>query len=293
MSNAFTRLFLQEDLNFLLTNRIPRALVTQLVGWLAKVENPLLRVPSIAAWRFFGDVDLSDAAKTEFKSLGDCFIRALKPGSREVDPRPEIFASPCDTIVGACGQVQGNQLIQAKGCPYTLEDLLVDPELVQRYQGATWLTLRLTSDMYHRFHAPYDLRVSRVDYISGDTWNTNPIALKRVEKLFAKNERAVVRCAVQREGDAAAHELLLVPVASILVASIKLHCLPVLLRINHRGPTRFDCDARFTKGQEMGWFELGSTILVFAPPGYSLCPGVEAGVVMRQGQPLLRLPASR
>jgi phosphatidylserine decarboxylase len=141
--------------------------------------------------------------------------------------------------------------------------------------------------MYHRFHAPHDLRVHRVDYVSGDTWNTNPITLKRVEKLFCKNERAVVRCTLDATGD----ELVLVPVASILVASIRLHCLPDLLHLRHRGPNRFDCDARFAKGQEMGWFELGSTIIVFAPRGFALAAGVEPGAVIRQGTPLLRLPA--
>jgi phosphatidylserine decarboxylase len=285
MANGFTRLFLQEDLNFLLTNRIPRAALTHFVGRLSKVTNPLVSRLAINSWRFFGDVDLTEARDAHFATLRDCFIRELKPGARPVEQDPSIFVSPCDTLVGACGKVQGNQLIQAKGFPYTLEDLLVDEELVRRYQGANYATLRLTSSMYHRFHAPHDLRVTRVDYISGDTWNTNPIALKRVEKLFCKNERAVVRCTLEATGQ----EILLVPVASILVASIKLHCLPGLLHLNYQGPTRFDCDARFAKGEEMGWFELGSTIIVLTPKELELL--VEPGMTMRQGQPLLRLPA--
>lgn len=287
MANSLTRLFLQEDLNFLVTNRIPRQLATRFIGWFGKIENPVVRRLSIATWQFFGDVDLSEAAKSEFESLHDCFVRELKPGARPVDPDPSIVASPCDAQVGACGTVEGNQLIQAKGFPYTLEDLLVDPQLVRRYEGARYVTLRLTSSMYHRFHAPHDLRVSRVDYISGDTWNTNPIALKRVEKLFCKNERAVVHCTLEAGG----HEIVLVPVASILVASIKLHCLPVLLHLRHGGPNTFACDARFSKGQEMGWFELGSTIIVFAPRELALCDGVEPGSLIFQGEPLLRLPS--
>ena len=85
-------------------------------------------------------------------------------------------------------------MLQAKGFPYTLADLLGDEELARYYRGGEFVTLRLTSSMYHRFHAPYDCRVEQVDYISGDTWNVNPIALKRVERLFCKNERAVIRC---------------------------------------------------------------------------------------------------
>jgi phosphatidylserine decarboxylase len=286
MSNALTRIFLQEDLNFLLTNRIPRRLATQFIGWWSRLENPLLRDLSIALWRFFGDLDLDEAKGRDFKSLHDCFIRELKPGARTVDQDPSIVVSPCDAQVGACGQVAGQQLFQAKGFPYQLDDLLADRELVDRCAGARYLTLRLTSSMYHRFHAPHDLHVDRVDYLSGDTWNTNPIALRRVERLFCKNERAVVRCRL-----AGGPWLVLVPVASILVASIRLHCLPRLLRLDHAGPNTFACDAAYAKGEEMGWFELGSTIIVFAPAELELCGGIEPGALIRQGQPLLRMPA--
>ena len=81
--------------------------------------------------------------------------------------------------------------------------------------------------MYHRFHAPHDLRVSGVTYFSGDAWNVNPPALKRVEKLFCKNERALIRTRLEASG----HEVLLVPVAAVLVASIRLHFADVLLHL--------------------------------------------------------------
>ena len=138
--------------------------------------------------------------------------------------------------------------------------------------------------MYHRFHAPHDLRVSGVTYFSGDAWNVNPPALKRVEKLFCKNERALIRTRLEASG----HEVLLVPVAAVLVASIRLHFADVLLHLKYRGPNRIACDARLKKGEEMGWFQHGSTILVFAPRGFSLCAA--PGSVIRAGQPLMRLP---
>ncbi len=276
----------QEELNFLLTNRIPRRLATQFVGWISKVRQPLVRDLSIGLWRLFADPDLDEAAKPAFESLHDCFIRELKPGVRPIDPDPAVLVSPCDAIVGACGPIDCNRLIQAKGFGYTLEDLLVDPAAVERYRGGQYVTLRLTSSMYHRFHAPYDLEVENVTYISGDTWNTNPIALARVEKLFCKNERAVLRTRLAGSG----HVLTIVPVASILVASIRLHGLDVLLHLGHKGPNVIPCRLPFTKGQEMGWFELGSTIIVFAPKGFALAAGRRTGETIRMGQPLLRLP---
>jgi phosphatidylserine decarboxylase len=275
----------QEDINFLLTNRIPRRLATRWMGWFSKIENPLLARASIAVWRQFADLDLSDAQQQFFKSLHACFTRALKPGARPVDADRQVLTSPCDAIVGACGTVAGTELVQAKGFPYTLHDLLADAALVEAYRGGTYVTLRLTSSMYHRFHAPHDGTVERVTYISGDTWNVNPIALRRVERLFCKNERAVIRTRL-----ATGHLVTLVPVAAILVASIRLHFLDVVMNMNYRGAAAIDCKAAVRKGDELGWFEHGSTIIVFAPPGFKLCDDVREGTLIRMGRALMRLP---
>jgi phosphatidylserine decarboxylase len=285
LKSSLERATQQEQLNFLLTNRIPRRAVTRFMGWFSKIEQPVIRDLSIRTWKLFTDLELDDAEKSTFSSMHDLFVRTLKPGARPIAGEPEIVVSPCDGIVGGSGQVAGVECIQAKGFPYTLEDLLSDPELVDYYRDGSYVTLRLTSAMYHRFHAPHDLRVERVDYKSGDTWNTNPIALNRVEKLYCKNERAILRTRL-RSG----HVLALVPVAAILVASIRLHCIDVLLHLQHAGQNRWDCDRGFRKGEEMGWFEHGSTIIVFAPKGFALCENIRQGQVVRMGQALLRLP---
>jgi phosphatidylserine decarboxylase len=240
---------------------------------------------SIAVWRLFADLDLSDAREQSFASLHACFTRALRPGARTVDPDPQVLTSPCDAIIGACGAVRGVELVQAKGFPYTLRDLLADPALVETYRDGTYVTLRLTSSMYHRFHAPCDGTIERVTYISGDTWNVNPIALKRVERLFARNERAVIGTRL-----ATGHLVTMVPVAAILVASIRLHFLDVVMNMNYRGAARIDCAKACAKGEELGWFEHGSTIIVFAPKGFRLGDGIRDGAVIRMGSRLMRLP---
>ena len=279
-------IFQQEELNFLLTNRIPRRLLTQFIGWFSQIEQPLVRDLSIGVWGFFSGLDLSEAKATRFRSMHDCFIRELKPGARPVDQDPAVLVSPCDAIVGACGRVNGTELFQIKGFPYRLEDLLGDPALVDAHRNGRYVTLRLTSSMYHRFHAPHDCRVEQVTYISGDTWNVNPIALKRVEKLYCKNERALLRTKLTAGGPI----VTLVPVAAVLVASIRLHFLDVLLSLKYRGPNVFACDAPFRKGEEMGWFQHGSTIIVFAPDGFTLCEGVQDGARIKVGERLMRLP---
>jgi phosphatidylserine decarboxylase len=255
------------------------------MGWFSRIEQPLVRDLSIAVWRLFSDLDLDDAKEPSFQSLHDCFTRELKSGARPVDPDPAVVVSPCDAIVGACGRIVGTEVLQVKGFPYSLRDLMQAGDLGDYFRDGRYVTLRLTSGMYHRFHAPHDCIVKQVDYVSGDTWNVNPVALKRIEKLFCKNERAVIRVRL-----AAGHTLALVPVAAILVASIRLHFLDVVLGLKHAGPHRFSCQVQLAKGQEMGWFEHGSTILAFAPQGFELCGDVREGAVVRMGQPLMRLP---
>jgi phosphatidylserine decarboxylase len=282
------KLFEQEDINFLLTNRIPRRLATQFIGWFSRIEQPVIRDLSIATWRLFSDLDLSEAKKTRFDSLHDCFIRELKDGARSIDARADILVSPCDAIVGACGKIAGTELFQAKGFPYTLQDLLCDPALVNDYRDGRYVTLRLKSSMYHRFHAPHDGRIKRVTYISGDTWNVNPIALKRIERLFCKNERAVVQ---MRLADGGA-KVTMVAVAAILVASIRLHCLGQTLNGNYQGRNVIDCDSAVRKGEELGWFEHGSTIILFAPRSFALCDNIRDGAATRVGEPLMQLSAA-
>ncbi len=196
----------QEDLNFLLTNRIPRAALTRFMGWFAKIENPLVRDASIACWRLFSDLDLSEAKKTEFKSLHDCFTRELRPGLRPADPDPAVVASPSDGIIGAFGRIEDTKLLQT----------------------------RLAS------------------------------------------------------GEA----LTLVPVAAILVASIRLHFLDVTLNAQSKGPVVFPCDAEVRKGDELGWFEHGSTIIVLTPDHFEFCDNVMEGACIRAGEPLLRKPSA-
>jgi phosphatidylserine decarboxylase len=279
------RIFEQEDINFLLTNRIPRRLATQFIGWFSRIEQPLVRDLSIATWRLFSDLDLTEARKTQFRSLHDCFVRELKAGARPIDGTPDILVSPCDAIVGACGTIEGTELYQAKGFPYTLQDLLCDSAAVEAHRNGRYVTLRLTSSMYHRFHAPHDARLDQVTYVSGDTWNVNPIALKRVERLFCKNERAVLRMTLAAGGQT----VTLVAVAAILVASIRLHAVEALLNQDYHGRNVIACASDYRKGDELGWFQHGSTIIAFTPDGYSLCDNVSEGATIRMGQPLLRL----
>jgi phosphatidylserine decarboxylase len=277
----------QDDLNFLLTNRIPRRTLTRFMGWFSRIEQPLIRDISLFVWKFFADLELGDASRTRFRSMHDCFTRTLKDGARPVETDPDIVVSPCDAIVGASGVVADGQVLQVKGFRYALDDLLGDAEHAAMFRNGHYVTLRLTSSMYHRFHAPHDCRVEAVAHFPGDVWNVNPVTLKRVERLFCRNERAVIRTRLSGTGQ----PMTLVPVAAILVAGIRLRFLDIALRSPQGVRRIFPCDVALRKGEEMGWFEHGSTIIVFVPEGFRLCDEVKEGVTIRAGQPLLRVSA--
>ena len=281
-ASALTQVFLQEDINFLLTNRIPRRYATLLAGWFSRIRSRRLTKVSVAIWSLFDDLQLGEARTQDFESIHDCFVRELRDGVRPIDPDPAIMTSPCDAIIGAFGQIQANQTIQAKGFPYSLADLLGDPQLVHRHRRSKFITLRLRASMYHRFHAPCDGRIRNVRYISGDTWNVNPVALKRVEKLFCRNERVILPLELSRPGS----YVTLVPVAAILVGSIRLHFIPTVLGLRYRGATDIPCNARFVKGQEMGYFESGSTIIMFASEDFAFADNVAEGATIRVGEPV-------
>ena len=268
------RVFEQEDVNFLLTNRIPRRLLTRFMGWFSQIEQPLVRDLSIGLWRFFSDLDLSEAKKTDFRSMHECFTRELKDGARPVEADPSILMSPCDAIVGAGGAIAGTDLFQVKGFPYTLRDLLGRRRSTAIIANGRFVTLRLTSSMYHRFHAPHDCRVEQVTYISGDTWNVNPIALKRVEKLFCKNERAVMRTRLTpggHVGDAGAgrgHPGGQHPAAFPRCAA----------QSRHRGPNVIPCACVISrKATRWAGSSMARPSSSWRPKGFSPCDNVRGG----------------
>ncbi len=196
----------------------------------------------------------------------------------------DVLISPCDAIVGAHGPIDGTTVYQIKGYPYDLGELIPDSILQSYFRDGIFITLRLKSSMYHHFHAPADGTLRHITYCSGDTWNVNPIALQCVQKLFCKNERALLEYELSHNRDVIA----LVPVAAILVASLKLQCLGSSLNMNYTGQTRMACLHSYRRGDRLGHFEHGSTIICLAPAGYSVCSSVTENSRINMGEALLR-----
>lgn len=276
--------FQTEGLNFLVTNRIPRQFATRTLGRISRIENERFVGVALRLWRVFApELDLSEAREERFRSLRDFFVRELKPGLRPVDPASPGISSPCDAIIGASGPIKRDTLIQAKGLTYRLGDLLQDEKLAAHYEDGHFVTLRLKATMYHRFHAPTAGHIRQVNYISGDTWNVNPIALKRVERLFCRNERAVIPLrATKGEG-----LVTMVAVAAVGVATLRLNCLNDTLDLDYAGPNHIECDAAYEKGEQLGWFEQGSTIILLTEGNTMLDGALREGTEIRVGEALL------
>ena len=279
-----SRLSPAERINFLLTNRLPRRWLTLFMGRFSRVENPLVRWLSISAWRLFADdLRLFEARESSFNSMHACFTRALRDGARPISDGDEILVSPCDAVVGQFGDVRGIEVFQAKGFPYTLDDLFAGSGHTETFRDGRYVTLRLKSSMYHRFHAPTAGSVDGVTYISGDVWNVNPVALKVVERLFCRNERVVFPMTT---GDGS--QIVMVAVAAILVASVRLHGLDAPLNLEYAGPNTLPLERSFVKGEEIGYFEHGSTIILFTQPGFDFVDSIQSGEIIRMGEPLMR-----
>ena len=278
------RVLAHERLNFVLTNCLPRRSLTRAFYRFSRIEHPWVSRASLALWKLFADVDLSDARETHFKSLHAGFTRELRPGARPLAQDRRVLCSPCDGIVGAVGTISGATVLQAKGQPYRLAELLQDPAGAQRYLGGCYATLRLTAGMYHRFHAPEACRVRRVRHVPGDTWNVNPATLKRIERLYCRNERAVIECELLAHREC----IVLVPVAAILVAGIRLPFLDGPHERHARAPSVTECDAALERGEQMGWFEHGSTLIVIAPREFAPCAAVRTGQRLRMGEALMQ-----
>lgn len=284
--NPIRTLQRQETLNFWLTNRIPRRFLTRAVGAFSRIRSPRLARISIRIWQWFADdLRLDEAEADRFDSLHACFTRRLKAGARPVEHSPGLLTSPCDAVIGAHGRIEHDQLFQAKGMAYRLTDLLGETERAALHRDGYFVTLRLKSSMYHRFHAPCAGSVSTLRYISGDVYNVNPPTLKRIPGLFCRNERAVLPI----EPDAPlVGPVTLVPVAAVLVSSMRFTFLDGADHPTRGRTTTTTLFTSFERGDELGWFEHGSTIIVVAPGTFALDPALCAGDIVRMGRPLLR-----
>jgi phosphatidylserine decarboxylase len=269
---------------------LPRNLISRTAGRFAAAHlpRPLVRAEIRAFARAVG-VDLSEVRDPldSFFSLQEFFTRALRDGARTVDPAADALVSPCDGAFGESGVVREGQLLQLKGRPYGLAELLGSASDAERFEGGGFATLYLSPRDYHRFHAPCAARVERTTYLPGTLWPVNRIGLEGIDGLFAQNERI---CAFMHASPGNAL-LCLVAVGATMVGKVRLtfDSLETNLADARAQQRRYPDGIPLAKGQEWGRFEFGSTIVLLSAPGRIDLEPRPAGTPVHLGERIGRL----
>jgi phosphatidylserine decarboxylase len=272
---------------------LPKNAVSRLAGALTRWQAPPpLRLAAMKAFARRYGIDLAESPDLElYRTFGEFFARPLRPGLRPIAPGDRVVVSPVDAVVSECGLASAGRLVQAKGIDYPAAALLGDEALARRLEGGAYATLYLSPRDYHRIHFPLGGHVTGWRYLPGRLWPVNPASVRTVSGLFAVNERLVT--VLETPAGACA----VVAVGATVVGRVHAFYDPSVPRTNASGaaPRRHDYPAPLpvSKGQELGAFEMGSTvILLFEPGKVRLDPRLSPGARVRVGEPIGEAPAT-
>jgi len=262
-------------------------MLSRAVGALAACRWGFVKTPFIHWFAKRYEVNLDEAKCSDlnqFKSFNDFFTRELKPGMRPIDSDGEALVSPADGAINQLGNIANGTLLQAKGRHFNLVNLLGgDAELAEPFQEGCFCTVYLSPKDYHRVHMPLTGRLTRMIHVPGNLFSVNQFTSAHVDGLFARNERVV--CFFETERGPMA----LVLVGAMIVASVDTVWAGAVCpgkiasaHINYEGQVP---PVQIGKGEEMGRFKLGSTVVaVFGPGMVQLQTDLAASDAVRMGQ---------
>lgn len=278
---------LTDRLFVLLQHALPKRLLTAAVYRIARIESPGFRDALIRQFVRLNRVNLDEAAVPDggWRSFNAFFTRALRPGARPIDPADRAVVSPCDGTVAERGDLDGDRLLQAqlvaKRRTYALGEFLGDPRRAASYVGGRFATVYLAPHNYHRVHVPLEGTLVALHYEPGLFYSVNRATAAGVDALYARNERLV--CHFEGPGG----PYVLVFVGALNVGSVSLTGLgEVLPRRDRRpGPLPLPTARTYARGEELGWFNLGSTVvLVFAREAVDFEDAFTRGATVRTGE---------
>ncbi|MGI4778751.1 MAG: archaetidylserine decarboxylase [Janthinobacterium lividum] len=270
---------------------LPKQALTSFAGWVAGKERG-----SVTTWiirRFVAKygVDMGEALESDisrYASFNDFFTRALKPGARPI--APSALISPVDGAISQFGRIDGDQIFQAKGHSYGTTALVGgDATLAARFAHGSFATIYLSPRDYHRIHMPCDGVLTRMLYVPGDLFSVNPTTARGVPGLFARNERVV--CVF----DTARGPFVLVLVGATIVGSMATVWHGVINPPRGGEVREWRYDGReiaLKKGDEMGRFLLGSTVVMLFPaPALTFAADWAPASPVRLGEPMANYAA--
>ena len=284
MSSTRARLFVS------LQKILPKYLLTAIVRWLSRIRLAWLKDFLITRFVSLYNVDVEDVllpVPDGFESFNDFFIRELHDDARPVDPTDGGIVSPVDGTVSAAGRIARNRVFQAKGIDYSLTDLLAtntaDAEL---YVDGAFTTIYLAPYNYHRIHAPVDGKLTALRYVPGDLFSVNEATVRHLPGLFVRNERLICHFSTD------AGPMILIMVGAMNVGTINtIWTGDVRPRgtgtVEEFDTRRLSADLEFNKGSLLGWFNMGSTVILVAPAGATdEFVRLETGVSVEMGRPI-------
>ena len=259
---------------------LPQKTISKAVGKMAKSK---LSKVTIKPYAKLYNIDLKDVEKSieDYHNLTDFFIRKMKKSARPINEQEDVVISPVDGLVTQMGEIKNGTLIQAKGCTYSVEDLVVDKKEALKYKEGYFMTVYLSPKDYHRIHMPCEGKVNKFTYVPGRLYPVNEIGVEGVHNLFTKNERVITHVSGSK-GDFA-----LVKVGAFIVGSVQTTYGFSPMSLNEKGVYHETLSSPFVyqKGEEIGHFEFGSTvILLFDKNHIQVVEDVKVGTSLKFGQ---------
>ncbi|GIU45281.1 archaetidylserine decarboxylase [Shewanella algidipiscicola] len=284
-----------DKLKIALQYMMPKHLLSRLVGKLAAAELGMVTTSVIKWFIKQYKIDMSEAAQSEpeaYASFNAFFTRALKPGIRPLCDDDDYIVHPVDGAVSQCGPIKSGRIFQAKGHDYSALALLGDQvDDAKRFEGGDFATIYLAPKDYHRIHMPIKGTLSKMTYVPGELFSVNPLTAENVPGLFARNERVVT-----------IFETEIGPIAMVLVGATIVASIETVWAGTVTPPTGkkvFTWDyptegpeaLTLDKGEEMGRFKLGSTVvMLFAKDAIEeFADGVKPKAVTRMGQAFAKI----
>ncbi len=262
---------------------LPQHRLSRMIYAAARVRTPWFKNWLIRMFLKLFDVGMSEAVEIDpyrYGSFNDFFTRALRPDTRPIAAAAGAIASPVDGMVSECGDIDRDELLQAKGRRYTLAELLADQPWAARFEGGSFATIYLAPFNYHRIHMPMRGRLLDTVYVPGRLLSVNSTTARHVERLFARNERVLTLF----EGEFGQFALVLV--GALNVGSMTTVWAGDITPAARRTVTRIPSPSMMLdKGAELGRFNMGSTvILLFEANRARWHPLLRAGSVVQFGQ---------
>jgi phosphatidylserine decarboxylase len=273
----------------------PQRALSEVIGWGARLELPSsVRASFLRSFAGRYGIDLDEAEKPleQYGGVQDLFTRKLKPGARPVDGAADAVVAPADGTLVEIGRVSSGAIIHAKGGGFTLRGLLADEDAARALEGGPYAIIYLSPKDYHRVHAPVAGSVRAWHYVPGKLFPVNDRSLAREPDLFGKNERFVTLI------DGAAGPAAIVMVAAVGVGHITASYDPDVAT-HERGfsngavrSKRFSPPVSLDRGQEVGVFNLGSTVIIVFAAGWVRFDDLAPGSPTRVGRALGRVVGS-